>query len=119
MSETDAGNDSDAKAAALTRDHHRRARRYMRKVQLLAYSRVVWADVGADALAKKQTSKSIVYCEVGLNAGHGTIAMLLANPHVQVRTRTVSNERLCLMLRPPSRSTRALFHATTASLSGV
>jgi len=57
---------------------------YMRKVQLLAYSRVVWAGVGTDALARGQNSKGVVYCEVGLNAGHGTIAMLLANPRVQV-----------------------------------
>ena len=77
----------------------------MRKVQLLAYSRVVWAGVGTDALARGQNSKGVVYCEVGLNAGHGTIAMLLANPRVQVRVRTVGSERVGLLLRPPSRST--------------
>jgi hypothetical protein len=54
----------------------------MRKVQLLAYSQVVW---GRTTLGNGQAAKKIIYCEVGLNAGHGTIAMLLANPRVHVR----------------------------------
>ncbi|KAK3244343.1 hypothetical protein CYMTET_46039 [Cymbomonas tetramitiformis] len=48
---------------------------YMRKVQLEAYSKLVW---------KNNTTR--VYCEIGMNAGHGTLAMLLANPRLQVHT---------------------------------
>ena len=42
---------------------------YMRLVQLEAYSNLV--------LGKDQ---HITYCEIGFNGGHGTVAMLLANP---------------------------------------
>ena len=42
---------------------------YMRPVQLHAYTRLVWRN-----------SRARTYCEIGVNAGHGTAAMLLANP---------------------------------------
>ena len=42
---------------------------YMRKVQLQAYSGLVW---------KRRDIRT--YCETGVNGGHGTAAMLLANP---------------------------------------
>ncbi len=42
---------------------------YMRPVQLQAYLRAVWRRPNVRT-----------YCEVGVNGGHGTAAMLLANP---------------------------------------
>jgi len=42
---------------------------YMRKVQLRAYSKMAW---------KRPDVRT--YCETGVNGGHGTAAMLLANP---------------------------------------
>ena len=44
---------------------------YMRLVQLKAYSRLVW---------RNPTART--YCETGVNGGHGTAAMLLANPNL-------------------------------------
>ena len=44
---------------------------YMRLVQLHSYSRLVW---------KRDDVRT--YCETGVNGGHGTAAMLLANPHL-------------------------------------
>jgi len=44
---------------------------YMRKVQLRAYSKLVW---------KRDDLRT--YCETGVNGGHGTAAMLLANPNL-------------------------------------
>ena len=44
---------------------------YMRLVQLHSYSRLVW---------KRDDVRT--YCETGINGGHGTAAMLLANPHL-------------------------------------
>ena len=42
---------------------------YMRSVQLEAYSKLIWGHA--------RTART--YCEVGLNGGHGTAAVLLAN----------------------------------------
>ena len=42
---------------------------YIRPVQLLAYTRLVW-----------RSPRPLTYCEVGVNGGHGTAAMLMANP---------------------------------------
>ena len=44
---------------------------YMRLVQLHAYSRLGWNREGGHT-----------YCETGVNGGHGTAAMLLANPQL-------------------------------------
>ena len=48
---------------------------YMREVQLHAYSRLVWRQ-----------PRVRTYCEVGFNGGHGTVAMLLASPSLQVHS---------------------------------
>ena len=42
---------------------------YIRAVQLHAYTRLAW-----------RSPKPLTYCEVGVNGGHGTAAMLMANP---------------------------------------
>ena len=47
------------------------ARIRARLVQLKAYSRLVWRNPAART-----------YCETGVNGGHGTAAMLLANPNL-------------------------------------
>ena len=47
---------------------------YMRPAQLEHYSSFVWKK-GA-----------MTYCEIGFNGGHGTTAMLLANPKLQVHS---------------------------------
>mmetsp|Transcript_24829 Transcript_24829/g.50385 ORF Transcript_24829/g.50385 Transcript_24829/m.50385 type:complete len:256 (+) Transcript_24829:143-910(+) len=47
---------------------------YMRPAQLEHYSSFVW---------KKGAMK---YCEIGFNGGHGTAAMLLANPKLEVHS---------------------------------
>ena len=47
---------------------------YMRPAQLEHYSSFVWKK-GA-----------MTYCEIGFNGGHGTTAMLLANPELQVHS---------------------------------
>lgn len=44
---------------------------YMRPVQLYAYAQLVWNN-----------PRVRTYCEVGVNGGHGTAAMLLANPEL-------------------------------------
>ena len=46
---------------------------YIRPVQLKAYAQSVWQDDHVQ-----------MYCEVGVNGGHGTAAMLLANSHMHV-----------------------------------
>ena len=48
---------------------------YMREVQLHAYSQLVW-----------HRPRVRTYCEVGFNGGHGTVAMLLASPRLQVHS---------------------------------
>lgn len=48
---------------------------YMREVQLHAYSDLLWQHPGVRT-----------YCEVGFNGGHGTAAMLLASPSLQVHS---------------------------------
>lgn len=49
---------------------------YMRRIQLEKYSRVVFSSSGSI-----QT-----YCEVGVNGGHGTAAILLANPSLRAHS---------------------------------
>ena len=44
---------------------------YIRAVQLHAYTRLVWRN-----------PRPLTYCEVGFNGGHGTTAMLMANPNL-------------------------------------
>ena len=47
---------------------------YMRPAQLEHYSSFVWQK------------GEMTYCEIGFNGGHGTAAMLLANPKLQVHS---------------------------------
>ena len=47
---------------------------YMRPAQLEHYSSFVWQK------------GEMTYCEIGFNGGHGTTAMLLANPKLQVHS---------------------------------
>lgn len=58
---------------AMMLDGYRFQYGYIRKEQLLRYSQLVW-----------KSTQPLVYCEVGMNAGHGTVAMLLANPKLTV-----------------------------------
>mmetsp|Transcript_46181 Transcript_46181/g.86180 ORF Transcript_46181/g.86180 Transcript_46181/m.86180 type:complete len:249 (+) Transcript_46181:619-1365(+) len=61
---------------AATFNDHRMIYGYMRETQLIGYVEVI-----------REPAKPVkTYCEIGVNVGHGTVAMLLADPKLKVHS---------------------------------